>query len=80
MGRAIGRESNLKFFVNSKDLDKLAELVKTKSRRSYFEVPPMNASMIFCMTYLYFFQRVFFMSTNAISLFRIDLSLWDKDS
>lgn len=34
MGRAIGRESNLKFFVNSKDLDKLSEFLKTKDRET----------------------------------------------
>jgi len=32
MGRAIGRAPNLKFFANSKDLDKLSEFVKTKDR------------------------------------------------
>lgn len=82
MGRAIGRESNLKFFVNSKDLDKLSELVKTKDREKLLWGTIHERINDILHDIPVFFSACFFLCQpmpNAISLFRMDLSLWDKD-
>jgi len=53
MERAMGLEFNLNFpFFKDP-----AELSKQEAGRSYFGVPPINASMILFVTFLHYFSE-----------------------